>query len=329
MADRNFQGETGRKMRARRDAALIAVISIAAAIICVKFDLSEALLGWTRLHERLQLDELPALLLVVACCLVWFSVRRYTEARDQLVMRRATEARLAEALAENQRLAQQYVDMQEYERKALARDLHDELGQYLNVIKLDAVSIRDASSGNDAGSASLAGAARAVIENVDRVYGVVSSLIRQLRPVGFDELGIAAALENCVNDWRARLPETVIELSIDTGFDDPNENRALALFRLVQEALTNVARHSRATRAEIRVARIRRSEAREFIEVSIADDGEGADMAAPHTGLGLVGMRERVAAFGGSLRLTSARGAGFQVTASIPVQIRPDTGGPA
>jgi two-component system, NarL family, sensor histidine kinase UhpB len=323
LADRKIQGETDRKMAARRDAALITVISIAAAIICVKLDLSEALLGWTRLHERLQLDELPALLLVVACCLVWFSARRYGEARDQLVMRRATEARLAEALAEHQRLAQQYVDMQEYERKALARDLHDELGQYLNVIKLDAVSIRDAaSSGNDAAG----NAARAVIENVDRVYGVVSSLIRQLRPVGFDELGIAAALENCINDWRARLPEAVIELSIDDGFDDPNEIRALALFRLVQEALTNVARHSRATRVEIRVARIRRSETQEFIEVSIVDNGRGADTAAPHTGLGLVGMRERVAAFGGSLTLASACGAGFQVMASMPVQtqLNPD-----
>jgi two-component system, NarL family, sensor histidine kinase UhpB len=328
LADREIQGETGRKMAARRDAALITVISIAAAIICVKLDLSEALLGWTRLHERLQLDELPALLLVVACCLVWFSARRYAEARDQLVLRRATEARLAEALAENQRLAQQYVDMQEYERKALARDLHDELGQYLNVIKLDAVSIRDAAwSGNHGGSTSLAGnAARAVIENVDRVYGVVSSLIRQLRPVGFDELGIAAALENCVNDWRARLPEAAIELSIDSGFDDSNEIRALALFRLVQEALTNVARHSRATRVEIRVARIRRSETQELIEVSIVDNGRGTDMQAPRTGLGLVGMRERVAAFGGSLKLASACGAGFQVMASMPVrtQLSPD-----
>jgi len=310
-------------MAARRDAALIAVISIAAAIICVKLDLSEALLGWTRLHERLQLDELPAWLLIVACCLVWFSARRYTEARDQLGLRRATDARLAEALAENQRLAQQYVDMQECERKALARDLHDELGQYLNVIKLDAVSIRDAaSSGNDVAG----NAARAVIENVDRVYGVVSSLIRQLRPVGFDELGIAAALENCINDWRARLPEAVIEFSIDSGFDDPNEIRALALFRLVQEALTNVARHSRATRVEIRIARIRRSESQEFIEVSIVDNGRGADTEAPHTGLGLVGMRERVAAFGGSLTLASACGAGFQLMASIPMhtQLNPD-----
>jgi two-component system, NarL family, sensor histidine kinase UhpB len=331
LADREIQGEAGRKMAARRDAALIVVISIAAAVICVKLDLSEVLLGWTRLHERLQLDELPALLLVVACCLVWFSARRHAEARDQLVLRRATDARLAEALAENQRLAQQYVDMQEYERKALARDLHDELGQYLNVIKLDAVSIRDTTqSGNEGGSAALArNAARAMIENVDRVYGVVSSLIRQLRPVGFDELGVAAALENCVNDWRARLPEMDIELSMDSGFDDPHEIRALALFRLVQEALTNVARHSRATRVEIRVARTRRSETREFIEVSIIDDGRGTDLEAPHTGLGLVGMRERVAAFGGSLKLVSARGAGFQVMASIPVLDRPMTGRPA
>jgi two-component system sensor histidine kinase UhpB len=224
-------------------------------------------------------------------------------------------------------LAQQYVDMQEYERKALARDLHDELGQYLNVIKLDAVSIRDAPSSGFEGAASFTGnAARAVIENVDRVYGVVSSLIRQLRPVGFDELGIAAALENCVNDWRARLPEAVIELSIDSGFDDPNEIRALALFRLVQEALTNVARHSGATRVEIRVARVRRSEAEEFIEVSIVDNGRGSDMEAPHTGLGLVGMRERVAAFGGSLEVAGACGAGFQVMASMPVHTRLDTG---
>src|SRR5277367_1800082 len=79
------------------------------------------------------------------------------------ILRRATDARLAEALAENQRLAQQYVDMQEYERKALARDLHDELGQYLNVIKLDAVSIRDAGSAD----AAAAGTARSMIDSVD------------------------------------------------------------------------------------------------------------------------------------------------------------------
>jgi two-component system sensor histidine kinase UhpB len=201
----------GRKMAARRDALIVAAVVMAAAIVCVKLDVSEALVGWTKLYERQQLDELPPVLLVLATSLVWYSGRRYREARRQVVLRRATENQLAAALAENQRLAQQYVELQEYERKALARDLHDELGQYLNVMKLDAVSIRDAGHGDEA----LVGAAsRALIDNVDRVYAVVSNLIRQLRPVGFDELGIAAAVEYCANDWRARLPGVTIDLSI-------------------------------------------------------------------------------------------------------------------
>src|SRR6202050_1904183 len=132
------------KNTARRDMALIIVLAAAAAFVCVKFDVSEALLGWTRQRERLQVDELPGILLVVAISLIWFSTTLMREARRQLDLLRSTEARLAEALTENQRLAQQYLDMQEYERKALARDLHDELGQYLNAIKLDAVAIRDA-----------------------------------------------------------------------------------------------------------------------------------------------------------------------------------------
>jgi two-component system, NarL family, sensor histidine kinase UhpB len=297
---------------ARRDAVIVLVIALAAGFICVKLDVSEALGGWTRLYERLQLDELPPVLLVVATSLVWYSVRRYQEARRQLVLRRATESRLAVALAENQRLAQQYIELQEYERKALARDLHDELGQYLNVMKLDAVSIRDARQGDDA---LVGNASRALIENVDRVYGVVSNLIRQLRPVGFDELGIAAALEHCVNDWRARLPGVAIDLSIIGDLRTLVEIKRLALFRLVQESLTNIARHSDATRVSIRVDQ---SDIGEVV-AAIGDNGKGMDLAAPRAGLGLVGMRERVTALGGRLKLTSRLGAGLEIVASIPV----------
>jgi two-component system sensor histidine kinase UhpB len=312
--------ERGRKIAARRDMVLVVVISTAAAIICVKFNLSEALMEWTRPYERLQLDELPAVLLIFATCLIWFSSRRYFEAQRQLELRRAIEGKLADALAENQRLAQQYVDMQEYERKALARDLHDELGQYLNVIKLDAVSIRDDPQPT---SPLVNSVARAMIENVDRVYGVVAGLIRQLRPVGFDELGVAAALEYCVNDWRARLSDATIDLSIETDLDALDEIRSLALFRLVQEALTNVARHSRATQVQIRIIGRREPDALEIVQVSIADNGCGANIDAPRTGLGLVGMRERVAAFGGSLKLASHPGGGFKIIASLPVGIPP------
>src|SRR5271156_763307 len=177
------------KSNARRDALAVVVISLAAAVTCVRLNLSEAMVGWMRRHENLQVDELPGILLVIAACLIWFSTRRYLEASRELDLRRATEARLAEALAENQRLAQKYVDMQEHERKALARDLHDELGQYVNAIKLDAVAMRDAAEEH----AEMQASARAMIVNIDRVYAVLGGLIRELRPVAFDDLGVLAA----------------------------------------------------------------------------------------------------------------------------------------
>jgi len=307
--------DAGRKISARRDIVLIIVIATVAAIVCVKLNLSEALLAWTRPRERLQLDEIPAVLLVIAISLIWFSSRRYFEATRQLRLRRTVEARLAEALAENQRLAQQYVDMQEYERKALARDLHDELGQYLNAIKLDAVSIREAMAGQPAAHA----AALAMIANLDRVYGVVTGLIRQLRPVGFDDLGVGAALEHCVNEWRTRLPSATIEMSITGDFEALDESRGLVLYRLVQEALTNIARHSRATRVEIKISAGAAADSGQRMEILIADNGAGADLTAPRAGLGLVGMRERVSALGGSITLASGRGAGFTVKASLPM----------
>src|SRR5580704_1720158 len=154
------------KSSVRRDALAIAVISLAAAVTCVRLNLSEAMVGWMRRHENLQVDELPGILLVIAACLIWFARRRYLEASRELELRRATEAKLAEALAENQRLAQQYVDSQEHERKALARDLHDELGQTLNAIKLDAVAVREIIPAG----ADTARAAAAMIANIDRVY---------------------------------------------------------------------------------------------------------------------------------------------------------------
>ncbi len=305
----------GRKISARRDIVLIVAVAAIAAFVCARFNLSEALLNWTRPFERLQLDELPAVLLVVAVSLIWFSSRRYREAKRQLRLRRTAEALLEHALAENKRLAQQYVDMQEYERKALARDLHDELGQYLNAIKLDAVSIRESIAVHPG----VRDVARTMIANIDRVYDVVRGLIRQLRPVGFDDLGVAAALEHCVDDWRSRLPLTTVELSTTGDFETVDETRGLVLYRLVQEALTNIARHAHATRVEIRIAAARAADPKQCIEILIADNGAGADLGAPRLGLGLVGMRERVSALGGSITLASERGAGFQVKASLPM----------
>jgi two-component system sensor histidine kinase UhpB len=301
-----------RRNYAGRDACVVIAVTVLAAIICAKFDVGEAVTGWTRPYERLQLDELPLILLVMAIGLIWFSSRRYFEAKRQLELRTAADAKLAETLTENQRLALKYVDMQEHERKTLARDLHDELGQYVHAIKLDAVSIREAAADRPEISAT----ARAVIANLDRVYDVLRGLIRQLRPVGLDELGLVAALENCVNEWRSRLPSAQIEMTCGPELDALAESQALVLFRLVQEALTNVARHSSASLVKIRIGP---AAAAPGIDISIADNGVGADLRERKSGLGLIGMRERVAALGGSIAVSGASGAaGFEVRAFLP-----------
>jgi signal transduction histidine kinase len=108
-------------------------------------------------------------------------------------------------------------------------------------------------------------------------------------------------------------------MSIDADLESLDEARALVIYRLVQEALTNIARHSRATKAEIRIVSALTADLAPSVDILVADDGCGADLPAPRTGLGLIGMRERVSALGGSITLASERGAGFKVISSLPM----------
>ena len=302
----------------RRDLTVVVLATALAAFIAVRFDFSEILFSWTRTREWLQLDELPGVLLVFAACLVWFSARRYFDARRQIIRRRELDAQLAGALSENRRLAQQYVQVQESERRALARDLHDELGQYLNAIKIDAVGLREKLK---ADPAALATAAQ-MIANIDLVQVAVIGLIRQLRPAGLDEFGLAGALEHCVAEWRGRLPHTELDLTIDADLGDLDEVHRLTIYRLVQEALTNVARHSQASRVEVSVsAQTGPAPAGRSVVARIADNGFGSKAEDASSGLGLVGMRERVEALGGTLELSRPPQAGFVVLARIPAQV--------
>lgn len=305
---------------ARRDAALVGLITAAAFVMSARFDLSETFVEWTQAHERLQLDELPGALLVLAVCLLWFSLRRYREARREIVCRRSVEASLVAALTENRRLVRQYLQIEESERRALARDLHDELGQYLNVIKVDVVSLRDRLALLDAG---LQRTAAETLRNVDHIQSVVVGLIRELRPIGLDELGLAAALEHCVNEWRRRLPQVVLQLRLPERLDEGlDEMRRLAIYRLVQEALTNVARHSRATQVEIRITlESGAPPGASQVVIRVEDNGVGGDPGhARGGGLGLLGMRERVEAMGGSLEVSRLPARGFVLCGVVPLE---------
>jgi signal transduction histidine kinase len=294
-----------------RDAIIVASVTLAITLVAVRLELSEWVFAATRRWEHLQLDELPATLVALTLCLCWFAWRRSREARSELALRRAAEAEMSRLLLENRRLAQQYVQVQEAERKFLARELHDELGQYLNAIKLDAVAIQQRAPAEP-----LARACAGILAHTDHVHAVVRDLIRRLRPIGLDELGLSAALEHYVENWRARVPRVQVEAAFDPAIDSLAEAQAMSVYRLVQEGLTNVSRHARAQRVEVSA---QRNEAkRPAVTIRITDDGDGADLGVRPRGLGLVGMRERLEAFGGTLRIDTAPGKGFRIEATLP-----------
>lgn len=298
-----------------RDTAIVAAITIAAFFLSAHFQFNETLYALTRDWEYFQADELPLGMLVLSMGLIWLAWKRYAEARRELHARRIAEAKLAGVLLDNRRLAQESLRIQEVERKHLARELHDELGQYLNAIKLDAVSIVD--GGGDARFS--IDTSLAIIRTVDHVHRAVSDMIGRLRPVGLDELGLVAAIEHCVDQWGQRIPNTRILLAVEGNFEDLAEPLNLTVYRLIQEGLTNIYKHAGAARAEISLRRaVSIRNGVDEVLLTVADDGCGMETGARRTRFGLSGMRERVEMSGGTFMLTSEPGGGVRFEACLP-----------
>jgi signal transduction histidine kinase len=302
---------------ARVEAGAVFGVTALSVILAAHFQLAEALYALTRRWEYLQLDELPIGLLVLAIGLIWLSWRRYLQAGRELRARQRAEARLEGVLEENRRLAQEHLRIQELERKHLARELHDELGQYLNAIKLDAMSIADCGGGDAALSLQASGS---IIRSIDHVHATVGGMIRRLRPVAFDDLGLVAAIEHCVDYWRQRLPDTRFALALRGEFDGLAESLTLTVYRLIQEGLTNVYKHAAARQVDIVLERSASAPGvADQVLLRVGDDGRGMNPVAQTPGFGLSGMRERVELAGGSFLMRSAPGRGLSFEARIPV----------
>lgn len=302
------------------DIAVVIAITTLSVLCSGYFNLNESLYALTRHEERFQVDEWPIGMLVLLIGLMWLSWRRYVQARREVRARRQAEAQLGVVLAENRKLAQENLRIQEVERKHLARELHDELGQYLNAIKLDAVAIRE----NGAGDVEFAThAALAIIRTVDHVHVAVSDMIARLRPVALDELGLPAALEHCVDHWRQRLPNTRFQLDLRGDFEDLDESLNLTLYRLIQEGLTNIYKHANARQAQIALDRIPaiQSGDRGQLRLTVADDGCGMEPNTRSSRFGLSGMRERVEMAGGTFVLEGSPGKGVRFVAHLPVNL--------
>jgi len=140
-----------------------------------------------------------------------------------------------------------------------------------------------------------------------------------LRPVGLDELGLVAALENCVDQWRQRVPATDFNFTVHGRCDDLGETLNLTLYRLIQEGLTNSCKHAQAKHVDIA---LRRNETPndDRLVLRVTDDGRGADTERTAAGFGLRGMRERVEMIGGEFRMENRPARGFSFEARLPLQ---------
>ncbi|MBC8731239.1 histidine kinase [Paraburkholderia sp. UCT2] len=303
-----------------RDLGWVVAVTVLAAVLGAAFDLSEKVYRFTRGMERFQLDELPGALFVLSIALAWFAWRRYRDARRELRHRRMLEEQAERLLADNRRLASQALQAQELERRHLARELHDELGQYLNAISLDAARIRDLSGEREP---EIHRIALGLMQSATHVYREIGGMIRRLRPIGLDEFGLPSALEHCVDGWRERLPEASFSMTIEGDFSGLSDALTITLYRLVQEGLTNVSKFARRSRVELFMVRAPREHNGTQIDeivVTMADDGPGTDLTKPRSGLGLIGMRERVEALGGEFHIASEPQRGFLFCARVPAQ---------
>lgn len=219
---------------------------------------------------------------------------------------------LARAVEENRFLSQRGIQMLEEERRHIARELHDEMGQWLNALKIDAVSIRD----REDLPTEVGATAHSIVELTNHVYEVVRSLMRRLRPVALDELGLAPAVQYLVDQWSRRQPDVQCVFSTEGVPESLGEVANITLYRLVQECLTNVTKHAGARTVEIR---LERAESRSAVVASVTDDGRGMDGDGARLGYGLLGMRERIEMLGGRFWVESGVGTGTTVKALVPV----------
>lgn len=299
-----------------RDGIIVIAITLGCAAVAIHMELNERIFSLTREHEALQVDELPLVLLVFSLGLMWISWRRTRELAIQLRARDAAEARLADALRVNREFGQRQLQAVDAERRHLAREIHDELGQYLNAIKIDAVALRQTANAGE--PASLAACER-IVAVCDHVHSVVGDLIRRLRPAGLDDLGLTAALENCVDHWRARLPQTELKLNVSGKLDELDDTVSLTVYRLVQEGLTNCFKHADANRIDVTVERqSMMDQFRDMLVVRVHDDGMGVTTPSP-SGFGLAGLRERVQMMGGTFGVDLDRESGFGFLAHLPL----------
>ena len=226
--------------------------------------------------------------------------------------KRRSEAELRASREELRRLSAAMNEIQENQRRRIAREIHDDLGQRLTGLQMDLHLLQ-----SETNAAAVEARIAAMRDLIGETLETARRLALELRPSVLDDFGFSAAVEHEVENF-ARRSGIEVSLSIVPPDIAVEGTRAIALYRVIQEALTNVARHSGATHVDIRVERRAQS-----IEAEVRDNGRGItdEELGRADALGLIGIRERIFAFDGMVVVERVSGGGTRVFVSIPDEI--------
>jgi two-component system, NarL family, sensor histidine kinase UhpB len=235
-------------------------------------------------------------------------------------------ATLGDAVEEKRRLAETAVSLQDAERKEIARELHDEFGPYLFALRAHASSLMRTANAPEPNTDALRRHGDAILEQINALQQFNRRVLEKLRPVGLAELGLSQAIGALLRLWSESHPEVAIDTTISRSLGETSETAQLTIYRIIQEALTNVFRHARATHVEITVTPAPSRQAGSApvdtgaVAVSVRDNGDGLPVNHKQ-GFGMIGMRERVLALGGTMTVASTHH-GVTVEALVPCGIR-------
>lgn len=221
---------------------------------------------------------------------------------------------LERSVSENQRLTRELISAQEKERRHLAHELHDEIGQCVSAIHADAVTIKSR------GGKAVQESADAIVQVVAQIKDSVRSMLRRIRPAYLEELGLEAGVLEQVAAFRQRNPTVACALDVQGDLTRLDEEAAITVYRVIQESLTNVAVHANARNVSIKLELLDDVEGSDGrLDVTVADDGAGFLLSTANRGLGLPGIRERTRALGGSCNIVSEPGGGTRIYVSVPL----------
>lgn len=227
--------------------------------------------------------------------------------------------RLESTINSQQRLAHRLLSVREEERQHLARELHDEFGQYLASLNAEAAFARELA---DEGVPALRPCADSIVKTVEHMMETLQQILHRLRPIGLEEFGLRPSLERLIEGWNQRSRDTRFTLTADEGLEGLPDNINVNLYRIIQESLTNAVRHGQPARVDVTLQRQPAG-----LRLEIRDDGQGctapaaARRADRRGGFGRLGMEERVLALGGTLSIAPAAppGQGTLVSVLLPL----------